>query len=158
MRGQHRSWYVDELVSPHSKHRLPPSLIMKQDWIRSREVDPDQPAGENSNGSGATASATGKEPKEIYLPVPDDAELKNAPCPICQERFKPQWRDDEQDFVWMDAKQVGDRIYHATCYEEAYGGKVKAQARVNRSTPEPSVLGKRKAEVSDTRVRLMIGN
>jgi pre-mRNA cleavage complex 2 protein Pcf11 len=46
----------------------------------------------------------------------------------------------------MDAKQVGERIYHATCYEEAYGGK--AQARMKRDTPEPSILGKRKAEVS----------
>jgi pre-mRNA cleavage complex 2 protein Pcf11 len=45
----------------------------------------------------------------------------------------------------MDAKKVGEKIYHATCYEEAYGGK--AQAQTNRSTPEPSVLGKRKAEV-----------
>lgn len=47
----------------------------------------------------------------------------------------------------MDAKQVGERIYHATCYEEAYGGKAQAQAKMNRGTPEPSVLGKRKAEV-----------
>lgn len=46
----------------------------------------------------------------------------------------------------MDAKQVGEKIYHASCYEEAYGGK--AQAHIKRSTPEPSVLGKRKAEVS----------
>lgn len=56
----------------------------------------------------------------------------------------------------MDAKQVGQKIYHATCYEEAYGSKAQAQALINRSTPEPSVLGKRKAEVgsSDEHVAL----
>lgn len=47
----------------------------------------------------------------------------------------------------MDAKKVGPKIYHATCYEEAYGSK--AQAEIKRSTPEPSILGKRKAEVGD---------
>ena len=49
----------------------------------------------------------------------------------------------------MDAKKVGSKIYHATCYEEAYGSK--AQAEIKRSTPEPSVLGKRKAQVGDLR-------
>ena len=81
----------------------------------------------------------------MYLPVPNDPDIKNAPCPICQEKFETKWLDEEQDFVWMDAKQVGRRIYHATCYEEAYGNK--SQVQVKRATPEPSVLGKRKAEV-----------
>ena len=112
MRGQHRSWYLDELVS-HSPLRYHlPYLTKTQDWIKSREVDADQPAGENSNGSGTAASAAAKDPKAIYLPVPDDAELKNSPCPICQEKFVSRWLDEEQDFVWMDAKQVGERIYH----------------------------------------------
>lgn len=50
-----------------------------------------------------------------------------------------KWLDDAQEFVWMDAKMVGDRIYHASCY---------AEATKDRGTPEPTVLGKRKAEVS----------
>jgi pre-mRNA cleavage complex 2 protein Pcf11 len=78
--------------------------------------------------------------------VPDDLELKNAPCPICQEKFQSKWLDDEQDFVWMDAKKVGEKIYHVTCYEEAYGGNAQPEIK-QRSTPESSILGKRKAEV-----------
>jgi len=58
-----------------------------------------------------------------------------------------KWLDDAQEFVWMDARKVGYRIYHASCYAEATkdGGRDGAK----RATPEPSVLGKRKAEVSD---------
>ncbi|KAG0647902.1 pcf11 [Hyphodiscus hymeniophilus] len=125
LRGQHRSWYVDEL-----------------DWIRSRDIDPDLPARETNNGAGATA--TDQKLKAIFLPVPADLQLRNVPCPICQEQFKQQYLDDEQDFVWMDAIKVGEKIFHATCYEEAYG--TKSQAGMKRGTPDPSVLGKRKAE------------
>jgi pre-mRNA cleavage complex 2 protein Pcf11 len=75
-----------------------------------------------------------------YLAVPDDPALANSVCPICQEKFEMKWLDEAQEFVWMDAKQLGDRIYHASCHAEATKDTVK------RLTPEP-VLGKRKAEV-----------
>ena len=45
----------------------------------------------------------------------------------------------------MDAIKVGERTYHATCYDEAKrdGG---ANSMQQRNTPDP-VLGKRKNEV-----------
>lgn len=58
--------------------------------------------------------------------------------------------DDAQEFVWPDATKVGEKIYHASCYQEAFkdggnnGGNTPSYAR---GTPEP-VTGKRKAEVS----------
>lgn len=76
-----------------------------------------------------------------YLPVPDDPAMANSVCPICQEKFEMKWLDEAQEFVWMDAKKIGERIYHASCHEEATKDKIK------RLTPEPvGVLGKRKAE------------
>lgn len=57
-----------------------------------------------------------------------------------------KWLDEAQEFVWMDARKIGERIYHASCHAEATKDEVK------RSTPEPGVqgvggiLGKRKAE------------
>jgi pre-mRNA cleavage complex 2 protein Pcf11 len=140
-RGQHRSWYVDELVrlSPVSLLTLttkPPT----QDWIRSREVSEDQnPA---ADGAGGGSSAAPK-PKLHYLPVPDDPALAGSVCPICQEKFEMKWLDDAQEFVWMDAAQIGERVFHASCHAEA-------TKDVKRGTPEP-VLGKRKAEVSGLR-------
>lgn len=52
--------------------------------------------------------------------------------------------------MWPDATKVGEKIYHASCYQEAFkdggnnGGNTPSYAR---GTPEP-VTGKRKAEVS----------
>lgn len=58
-----------------------------------------------------------------------------------------KWLDEAQEFVWMDAKQIGGRIYHASCHAEV--SKDASSTQVKRGTPDP-VLGKRKAEVSDT--------
>lgn len=88
-----------------------------------------------------------KPAKERWIPVPTEQHLVNAPCPICQERFDPQWSVDANDFVWMDAVKVNGRIYHATCWEEINRGS--GAERLRSATPD-SVLGKRKAEVSWT--------
>ncbi|KAI1325897.1 hypothetical protein F5Y16DRAFT_252594 [Xylariaceae sp. FL0255] len=129
-RGQHRSWLVDEM-----------------DWINTREtIDKDHVAQDNEINA-AVGGSVAKTPKVQYLLVPDDPILAASVCPICQEKFEKRWLDDAQDFVWVDAIQVGDRIYHASCHREAYrdgGGTPMYQ----RSTPEP-VLGKRKAEQDD---------
>ncbi|CZS88697.1 related to PCF11 component of pre-mRNA 3`-end processing factor CF I [Rhynchosporium agropyri] len=124
-RGQHRSWYVDEL-----------------DWIKSREVEGESGAisSEPSQHTAAVAAST----KLQYLPVPDDPALANSICPICQEKFEMKWLDEAQEFVWMDATNVGGRIYHASCYAEA---AKDVTTEIKRGTPEPAgVLGKRKAE------------
>ncbi|RAL61575.1 hypothetical protein DID88_009614 [Monilinia fructigena] len=112
-RGQHRSWYVDEL-----------------DWIKSREPEDDQvnDASDNAHGAGGSTLAANAKPKLQYLAVPDDPALAGS-------------------FVWMDAKQLGDRIYHGSCY---------AEATKDRGTPEPTVLGKRKAEDQEPALRTKI--
>lgn len=91
-------------------------------------------------------SLTAKTPKLQYVAVPDDPLLANSVCPICQEKFEMKWLDDIQEFVWIDAVKIGDRIYHASCHAEAKkdGGSTPLY---QRGTPEP-VLGKRKNEVS----------
>lgn len=154
-RGQHRSWYVDEM-----------------DWIKSEEaIDMDSvaPTGsgsgddKNGEGSGSNAGRQRKDktggsngPKVKYIPVPEDAATVNSMCPICQEKFEMKWLDEAQEWVWMDAIMVGNnRVYHDSCHREAYGSSSAAGQQGGagggaRRTPEPSggVLGKRKAEVS----------
>ena len=103
--------------------------------------------GDNTNGSGASSSNIDIKPKLQYLPVPDDPALASSMCPICQEKFEMKWLDEAQDFVWMDAKKIGEQIYHASCYAELEAAKVVNNAQMKRGTPEP-VLGKRKNEVS----------
>ncbi|KAF3002911.1 hypothetical protein E8E13_002461 [Curvularia kusanoi] len=122
-RGVHRSWYMSE-----------------KDWIDYREVDETTP----TTDAAATTSVAKpkKQAKDRYVLVPQDPTLQHAPCPICQEKFETQWNVDANDFVWMDALQVGGKIYHATCFEEYSKG-----AGIPMPSTPDSVLGKRKAEV-----------
>lgn len=121
-RGVHRSWYMSE-----------------KDWIDYREVDETTPA--NDTTSANAVAKPKKQAKDRYVLVPQDVTLQHAPCPICQEKFETQWNVDANDFVWMDALQVGGKIYHATCFEEYSKG-----AGIPMPSTPDSVLGKRKAE------------
>ena len=125
-RGQSRSWYLDEL-----------------DWIKFRVSD-DGTQDADEHGLNQTSSATAvpsNEPRNKFIPVPSENEL---PCGICQDKFAPSWNEQLQDFVWMDAVRVGNRIYHASCYADFQKDEANTLGRV--STPN-SILGKRKAKV-----------
>lgn len=78
--------------------------------------------------------------------------MANTTCPICQERFETVWHDEAQEWVWMDAVKIGGRIYHASCHAEASkdGGNVNngTSSSSRNRTPDPALLGKRKADVS----------
>ncbi len=121
-RGVHRSWYMSE-----------------KDWIDYREVDETTPI--NDTAATNSIAKPKKQAKDRYVLVPQDPTLQHAPCPICQEKFETQWNVDANDFVWMDALQVGGKIYHATCFEEYSKG-----AGIPMPNTPDSVLGKRKTE------------
>lgn len=131
-RGIHRNWYEDEL-----------------EWIRYREVDDSEDIPDGANGAhnstagGPNMTKAKDEIKAQYIRAPADALLAKAPCPICQDNFQTTWHDEAQEWVWMDAVNVGGRIYHASCRDE-----------VNKDSPQPgqrpsSVLGKRKADTDE---------
>ncbi|KAI0019386.1 hypothetical protein F4780DRAFT_771228 [Xylariomycetidae sp. FL0641] len=134
-RGQHRSWLVDEM-----------------DWINTREVIDKDYVTPSADSNSAQDGSAAKTPKLEYIPVPDDPVLANSVCPICQEKFETRWLDDAQEFVWPDATQVGERIYHASCHREATKDGGNTGSLYGRNTPEP-VLGKRKAEEELTSLR-----
>ena len=140
-RGSYRSPFVDEI-----------------DWIETPiTVDIDYVApsnnttGEDGGDSAATTTSSTRKTaqqqlqKLQYIPVPDDSSRVNSICPICQERFEMKWLDEAQEWVWMDAVKIGDRVFHASCHREAAGDRREATPGYGRGTPEP-VLGKRKAE------------
>ena len=126
-RAQNRSWYVDEL-----------------EWIRSR----DDPEGNNTDLAPTSQkiieSAACSDPKRRYVTVPADQVLANQPCPICQEKFIASYNDEVSDWVWMDAVQIGPRIYHASCHSEIKKISSRESTPIRIETPD-SVLGKRKA-------------
>ncbi|CAG7921860.1 unnamed protein product [Penicillium olsonii] len=128
-RAQNRSWYVDE-----------------RDWIKSREAGDENGATDpQATAEGAAGDESAKqEPSKPWIRAPNDATLRNTPCPICQEKFESTWSEDVQDWIWQDATKVGPRVYHASCYAEVTKGP--APARQTRTSTPDSVLGKRKAE------------
>ena len=122
-----------------------------KEWIRSRENIEEGIDGASSGMKDtkalAAAAAAKNDPKTKFIPAPSEDPLASLPCPICQEKFQPSWNDNLQDFVWMDAVKIGNRVYHASCYSELK--KDGGNTPLRTGTPD-SVLGKRKAEVSPT--------
>ncbi|KAL2824702.1 hypothetical protein BJY01DRAFT_230397 [Aspergillus pseudoustus] len=138
-RAQNRSWYVDE-----------------RDWIKSREVGDDQVTTETettNDSAGADGGSSKKGPAKQWIRAPNDATLRNTPCPICQEKFESTWSEDVQDWIWQDAVKVGARVYHASCYAEVTkdgSSQPRRETPSGRTGTPDSVLGKRKAEGSDS--------
>ncbi|KAJ5775936.1 uncharacterized protein N7511_000947 [Penicillium nucicola] len=135
-RAQTRSWYVDE-----------------KDWIKSREAGDDSGALDPQATEGVDSTdGTKQEPPKPWIRAPNDATLRNTPCPICQEMFESTWSEDVQDWIWQDATKVGARVFHASCYAEVTkDGPAPARGtpQARTGTPE-SVLGKRKAEGTES--------
>ncbi|EXJ61108.1 hypothetical protein A1O7_05261 [Cladophialophora yegresii CBS 114405] len=132
-RGQNRSWYVDE-----------------REWIASKEYEDEAGPAE---GNGNPAAAITKKKTQDFVRAPADPVLRSLPCPIDQEPFKSEWSEEVQDFIWKDAVQVGNRIYHLSCYTEVTKGRDKDGVStpvpgmgMGRTATPDSVLGKRKAE------------
>lgn len=139
-RAQNRSWYVDE-----------------RDWIKSREVGDDEGLVDTeASGEGATGGDGGSAkngPPKQWIRAPNDATLRNTPCPICQEKFESTWSEDVQDWIWQDAIKVGNRVYHGSCYAEVTkdGSTPAPRGPPSGRTGTPdSILGKRKAEGTDS--------
>ncbi|KAJ6128333.1 RNA polymerase II large subunit CTD [Penicillium samsonianum] len=133
-RAQNRSWYVDE-----------------RDWIKSREAGDENGAADpqtTAEGASGVDGNTKQEPPKPWIRAPNDATLRNTPCPICQEKFESTWSEDVQDWIWQDATKVGSRVYHASCYSEVTKGP--APTRQTRTSTPDSVLGKRKAEGTES--------
>jgi pre-mRNA cleavage complex 2 protein Pcf11 len=149
-RAQNRSWYVDERVCLlHLFTVRVLSLTYSQDWIKSREAGDENGAADPQSTTEGTAGVDGnakQEPPKPWIRAPNDATLRNTPCPICQEKFESTWSEDVQDWIWQDATKVGSRVYHASCYAEVTKGPAPT-SQTRTGTPD-SVLGKRKAEVS----------
>ncbi|CAG8975550.1 hypothetical protein HYALB_00005618 [Hymenoscyphus albidus] len=144
-KADHMDWHfkVHQRMREAEKNGQHRSLY---DWIKSREVEGDSVTvpNEGLNGSGIASSSVDSKPELQYLPVPDDPALASSHCPICQEKFEPKWLYNADEFVWMDARKVGDRIFHASCYAEA---TKDLSSILKKATPEPAgILGKRKAE------------
>lgn len=130
-RGQYCSPFVDEI------DWIETPLTLDTDYVHPANSLDDSADGSSTRGAAGTKAK--QQAKVQYIRVPDPSSGVNRMCPICQEEFEMKWHDEAQEWVWMDAVKVGERVFHASCYGEVAG--------VGKRTGTPEVvLGKRKAE------------
>ena len=44
--------------------------------------------------------------KKRWIKVPQDAKKKTLPCPVCKETHKPEWAEDEEEWVFRNAIEI----------------------------------------------------
>ncbi|KAK3386935.1 hypothetical protein B0H63DRAFT_143099 [Podospora didyma] len=133
-RGQHRSWYVDEMDWIKSREAIDVDYVAPEDNQSGGDYDYDYngqtksgahaSSGPGGGGSSLRGKSAQNKKQPQYIPVPEDQRI-NTTCPICQERFEMTWLDEAQEWVWMDTVKVPQpgnlppRVYHASCHKEA---------------------------------------
>ncbi|TIB72520.1 hypothetical protein E3Q06_01732 [Wallemia mellicola] len=61
-----------------------------------------------------------KQLESMTVPVPADAEDAAKVCPICKEKFKGEFSEEDEEWVWKNALEDGETIYHATCHNDSF--------------------------------------
>lgn len=146
-----RSWYIDELEWIHYRE------VDDADEVQAYGREPGTKESGQEEGRGGDPAGDLNKPKTkmkdvAYLTVPQGAGAGQM-CPICQESFEPLFLDGAQEWVWMDAVRVGDRVFHASCRAEVARDDEAAAVAAAAQAKLASVLGKRKVyDESDTEV------
>jgi pre-mRNA cleavage complex 2 protein Pcf11 len=50
--------------------------------------------------------------KKRWVRVPQDPVKKTIPCPVCKEIFKPEWAEDEEEWVYRNAVDISGTVSH----------------------------------------------
>lgn len=106
-RGHSRNWFINV-----------------EDWVQNPS---------NLKGKGrADGVRTGTKPlsaeeaakrtaelKAQYVVIPPGSEAQVMSCPICKEKIKTEFLEDDEEWVWRNATKKDGKVYHATCHAEA---------------------------------------
>jgi hypothetical protein len=44
--------------------------------------------------------------KKRWIKVPQDVKKKTLPCPVCKEIHKPEWAEEEEEWVFRNAIEI----------------------------------------------------
>ncbi|ETW83891.1 hypothetical protein HETIRDRAFT_62543 [Heterobasidion irregulare TC 32-1] len=119
-RGHSRSWFVGA-----------------EDWVHDTSAsskgkgNADQSRPLNAKAvAAAEAAKRDAELRAQFVVVPPGDEAKHIACPICKEVLKSEFQEEDEEWVWLNAVKVEDRIYHATCHAEARTSATTIAARL----------------------------
>ncbi|KZT74323.1 hypothetical protein DAEQUDRAFT_807469 [Daedalea quercina L-15889] len=136
-RGHSRSWFVTV-----------------EDWIHDGYVDvkgKGRADGRKISSSAAAAAEAAKREAELralFVVVPAGDEAKPISCPICKEPLKSEFLEDDEEWVWRNAVQRDDKIYHATCHAEATASKSTLAVRLRNE-----MTGSRSRSITPEKMR-----
>ncbi|GAA5890445.1 hypothetical protein JCM16303_007145 [Sporobolomyces ruberrimus] len=125
-RAQGRSWFTKEDDWYTSDNASSPTFAPNP---TDSSTSPTK--GGKSSASQGTANASSLDRASLMkkkVPVPPAGGLGDKPCPICQDKFKSEWSDEEEEWVWWNAVNVEGTLYHATCYAETTLARATAAA------------------------------
>lgn len=138
-RAQGRSWFS-----------------LEEDWINSDSVDLSYDGADGAGGGGAgsgsaAAGGSSKQPDKVdraelvkrKVVVPSDKTKASKPCPICKEKFKDEWSEQDEEWVYYNAQDVDGAIVHATCHEGS-SNRLASRLKLDesaRNSREPTPLG-----------------
>ncbi|BGP17362.1 hypothetical protein JCM10213_003406 [Rhodosporidiobolus nylandii] len=138
-----RSWYTKE-----------------EEWYTSSSSDSAPSSSSTLQPSSSSSAAPGAIDRAALLkekvPVPPSGapgseELGSKPCPICQDRFKSEWSDEEEEWVWWNARVVDGVLYHATCHAEASASALSRPTTTASGTREGTPVATASASASKKR-------
>ncbi|GAA5848917.1 hypothetical protein JCM8547_006388 [Rhodosporidiobolus lusitaniae] len=94
----------------------------EEEWYSSSTSSSLDPSSSSTSlplpSSSSISSAPLDKSALLKAKVPVQEGLGGDPCPICQDRFKSEWSDEEEEWVWWNAVVVEGMLYHATCHAE----------------------------------------
>ncbi|GAA5909393.1 hypothetical protein JCM5296_007023 [Sporobolomyces johnsonii] len=132
-RAQGRSWFTKEDDWYTSDLASSPTFAADDPSSASSHRSPSKPSSTSTSTTTSAGAATldRAQLQKQKVPVGADGQgLGDKPCPICQDRFKSEWSDDEEEWVWWNAVVVDGTLYHATCHAEASLARASAAASV----------------------------
>lgn len=82
-----------------------------QTWIQENaEAGPSTPKPEAAALTTKLSNERLAALKRKWVPAPSDPAKATIPCPICKEQFKPEWSEDEEEWVFMNAINVNGTV------------------------------------------------
>ncbi|KAK4052662.1 mRNA 3' end processing factor [Microbotryomycetes sp. JL201] len=137
-------------------------LALEEDWITAEDDTLNDALAPGSNGAAKAAQAVKLDRAELRkrkVAAPTDTAKLAKPCPICKEKFKAEWSEADEEWVFYNCVDVGGTLYHALCHAEAVASKHSA-AQSREGTPgavgSPGGGKKRAADNEDVKPELLM--
>jgi pre-mRNA cleavage complex 2 protein Pcf11 len=89
------------------------NLIIIQDWIYNVSSTKGKGTFRLSNPKAEAAAEQAKKEAELraqFVVVPAGDEAAPISCPICKESLKPEFLEDDEEWVWKNAVRKDDKV------------------------------------------------